>query len=84
MDLRFEFKKVRSSSCNVRVSVDESGNIQSISATDLQLEKRLLAEPDSSDFRKFVKCLFSGSICSDQIDVVHNGKSVTYKVEQFP
>jgi hypothetical protein len=83
MDLKFEFKKIRSSASIVRVSVDENGNIQSISSNDLQLEKRLLAEADSSDFKKFVKCIFSGSICSDQIDVFHNGKTVSYKVEQF-
>lgn len=83
MDLKFEFKKIRSSSSIVRVSVDEDGNIQSISSNDSKLEKKLLEESDSSEFKKFVKCIFSGSICSDQIDVVHNGKTVSYKIEQF-
>lgn len=79
MHLKFEFKKTRSSQSIVAVNIDEDGNIESVSCSDIMLEKRLVNNPN--EFQKFIKCtVVSGSICSDQVDVGH----VTYTVQQLP
>lgn len=84
MNIKFDFKEKNYSVALVSVRVDENGNVLALSSNNTILEKELLKGCLFEEFKSFVKCIFSGSICSDRIDVSYKGKTVTYKVEQLP
>ncbi len=86
MYLKFNFNRNGSTlgSGIVTVSVDDSGNIEFVSCTNLSIEIMLGMSENHSKFQSLVKDSVNGKICSDQLELKTKTRSFDFKVEQLP
>lgn len=81
MVIKFELIKEHVSQGIVTVHLDDDNSIQSISCTDPEFEPGLSLE-NPNGFKKFVNCTVSGTLCSDQIDLIYKRRWSSYKIKQ--